>query len=156
MLKHWLTFISFLLICLNPVLIVNIFLFCHSPPQWFLSILSSASPSLSSSLSGPGPRPAHGTGTNPPPRSLLSVSHPDYTHHSSNGSVSPNPGAFPLRAARFWPAAYKIAMDLDPMNKRKWQISWGNNAQCQRHTASCTFRVWPLRWLKPCFWLSHM
>lgn len=32
-------------------------------------------------------------------------SHPDYTHHPSDASISPNPAAFPLNTAWPWPAA---------------------------------------------------
>eukprot|EP00064_Thunnus_orientalis_P012507 superscaffoldBa00001928_g12542 len=57
------------------------------------------------SITGSGLQPMDGTGTNRLPSSPLSPSHPNYRHHPSNASISPNPAAFPLNTTRPWPAS---------------------------------------------------
>lgn len=123
-------------------------------PAPFLSIIS---PPL---CPGSGLQPMDGTGTNRLPSSPLSPSHPNYTHHPSNASIGPNPAAFPPPTPRGPGQPHKIAMDLDPMNKREWQVSWGHNAQCQMHTVFLCVQHLAFVVVKKtknrCHWLCNM
>lgn len=97
-------------------------------PAPFLSIISHPL------CPGSGLQPTDGTGTNRLPSSLLSLSHPNYTHHPSNASISPNPVAFPLNTTWPWPAAQN---SHGPGSHEQERVTSLMGTQCTMSDAHC-------------------
>lgn len=98
--------------------------------------------------------PAHGWNRNKPTAQLPAVSPLIPTTHT----IPPMPPSVqilqPFPSTLHGPGQpHKIAMDLDPMYKREWQISWGHNAQCQIHTVFLCIQLFAFVVVKTrCHW----
>lgn len=103
-----------------------------------------------------GLQPMYGTGTNRLPSSLLSPSHPNYTHHPSNASISPNPTAFPLNTTWPWPAAQN---SHGPGSHEQERVTSLMGTQCtmsDSHSVLCIQRLAFVVVKTQCHWLCNM